>query len=717
MSNNDNKELQTELEITGGIVTFAIIVIGFITLITICAHLEKKKKLQKTIRRQQTVFTTSATASTVTTTITASSTNSIETTTSIPQYFQDINVQETLGGLLFFLITISITAFIIYNRNKAYRYKLVKHDLDKENEDIARAVRSISHHNRGSTTRTNLTFDRIVIGATHTIEVGIIQKNLLQERDYMINQEISYPKEYIIDEGHQGLEIKLLDKDYELPLGALIKKDTDQEIKEGTNFQKIEELIKKKKTQEPKSILIQNKAEIYILKEWKEAFLNKKLEPRRYPKLLELADKLDHLGETRTRKIQKEAEIYPGYTVIRQQENQDTILNGLENLILEFDGTIVKYIEWRDTVERAFTIKGITTLMIFGRYQGNPDDGYICVGKDHDGTGDAANHSQAEFVVNFNRQVFAIIATKLKGTALSNIKLMQKEQIVDRTNYPASLNQTYTTNLWHGTATRSAYKNGLTVEATTALAQQLYKFKFIPNWNNKNSYDKYMNKFEELKTLANYQYAANFKSQPYTDYKMRLPPEMKERLTFQAGLGNVQTETQFWQQTSAIFHSLRQNKVDIGKAQIDLKINRFLKKEKPTTKSIKINNVNTNKPSRTLKNNTKSQVPCDNTNKSEAFGQSGINITSSHPLERLEVPPLTRKNRPATGAQRDHKNHKPNHNQLHATGDHTVGRLLQVQGAQYVSKNNTTPTTGESRDKPKYGNQNELVAIRQTHGT
>ncbi|KAF0558437.1 hypothetical protein F8M41_009328 [Gigaspora margarita] len=87
----------------------------------------------------------SVTASTVTTTITASNTNSIETTTTnIAQYFQDINVQETLGGLLFFLITILITACIIYNRNKAYRNKLVKHDLDKENEDIAKAVRNIS---------------------------------------------------------------------------------------------------------------------------------------------------------------------------------------------------------------------------------------------------------------------------------------------------------------------------------------------------------------------------------------------------------------------------------------------------------------------------------------------------------------------------------------------------------------------------------------------
>ncbi|CAG8747327.1 11154_t:CDS:2 [Gigaspora rosea] len=172
---------------------------------------------------------------------------------------------------------------------------------------------------------------------------------------------------------------------------------------------------------------------------------------------------------------------------------------------------------------------------------------------------------------------------------------------------------------------------------------------------------------------------------------MRLPPEIKERLTFQEGLGNVQTETQFWQQASAIFHSLQQNK-----------------------------------PSRTLKNNTESQVPRDNTNQLKAFGQSGTKITSSHPLERLEVLPLTRKNRSATGAQRDHKNHEPNNNQSPIIGhdqDTTtrdlkgVGHLSQVQGAQCVSKNNTTTTTGESCDNSKQNeNQKELVTIRQTHG-
>ncbi|CAG8754796.1 21855_t:CDS:1, partial [Gigaspora rosea] len=109
-----------------------------------------------------------------------------------------------------------------------------------------------------------------------------------------------------------------------------------------------------------------------------------------------------------------------------------------------------------------------------------------------------------------------------------------------------------------------------------------------------------------------------------------------------------------------------------------------------------------------------------------AFGQSSTKITSSHPLERLEVPPLTRKNKPAKGAQRDHKNHEPNHNQSPVIGhdqDTTtcdlkgVGCLSQVQGAQRVSKNNTTTTTGESRDNSKQNeNQKELVSIRQTHG-
>ncbi|KAF0488297.1 hypothetical protein F8M41_022323 [Gigaspora margarita] len=68
---------------------------------------------------------------------------------------------------------------------------------------------------------------------------------------------------------------------------------------------------------------------------------------------------------------------------------------------------------------------------------------------------------------------------------------------------------------------------------------------------------------------------------------------MKERLTFQSGLGAITTEADFWQQTSAIFHSIRQNKVDSGKAQTDLRINRFQKKETSTKKFKRINNVDT----------------------------------------------------------------------------------------------------------------------------
>ncbi|KAF0435867.1 hypothetical protein F8M41_004754 [Gigaspora margarita] len=272
-------------------------------------------------------------------------------------------------------------------------------------------------------------------------------------------------------------------------------------------------------------------------------------------------------------------------------------LIGLENAIPEFDGTIAKYKEWRDTVERAFLIKGITTLMIFGRYWGNTDTGYTRVDKTHDGSADAANHQVAEFVVNFNRQVFAIIATKLKGTALS----------------------CYKTNEARANSRRSGFKNGIVADPANSPAadivqvgfreifdeqfiteavqktyqQQFLKYKFMPNWNDENSYDKYRQKFEELRVLANYQYAANFKSGPYTDYKLRLPPEMKERLTFQSGLGAITTEADFWQQTSAIFHSIRQNKVDSGKAQTDLRINRFQKKETSTKKFKRISNVDT----------------------------------------------------------------------------------------------------------------------------
>ncbi|KAF0506051.1 hypothetical protein F8M41_019223 [Gigaspora margarita] len=277
----------------------------------------------------------------------------------------------------------------------------------------------------------------------------------------------------------------------------------------------------------------------------------------------------------------------------------------LENAIPEFDGTIAKYKEWRDTVERAFLIKGITTLMIFGRYWGNTDNRYTRVAKDHDGTGDAANHQVAEFVVNFNRQVFAIIATKLKGTALSCYKTNEarancwwKSNINNDgptiallkviKNYPVALNFNYTATGWHATLQRSGLKNGIVADPAISAAadivqvefreifdeqfiteavqetyqQQFLKYKFMPNWNDENSYDK-------------------------------LPPEIKERLTFQSGLGAITTEADFWQQTSAIFHSIRQNKVDSGKAQTDLRINRFQKKETSTKKFKRINNVDT----------------------------------------------------------------------------------------------------------------------------
>ncbi|CAG8747328.1 11155_t:CDS:2 [Gigaspora rosea] len=122
-------------------------------------------------------------------------------------------------------------------------------------------------------------------------------------------------------------------------------------------------------------------------------------------------------------------------------------LTGLENLIPEYDGTIVKYIEWRDTVERAFTIKGLTTLMIFGRYSKNPDDRYVCVEKRHDGTGDAANYSQAEVVVNLNQQ----------EQHCQNIKQVQKERTV---------------------AKASAFKNGLSIAVNAAPTATIVQISF-----------------------------------------------------------------------------------------------------------------------------------------------------------------------------------------------------------------------------------------------
>ncbi|CAG8697891.1 24418_t:CDS:1, partial [Gigaspora rosea] len=45
--------------------------------------------------------------------------------------------------------------------------------------------------------------------------------------------------------------------------------------------------------------------------------------------------------------------------------------------------------------------------------------------------------------------------------------------------------------------------------------QQFLIFRFLPNWNDESSYDKYKNKFYVLKILANYHNATNFKSEPY----------------------------------------------------------------------------------------------------------------------------------------------------------------------------------------------------------
>ncbi|KAF0528720.1 hypothetical protein F8M41_013021 [Gigaspora margarita] len=449
-----------------------------------------------------------------------------------------------------------------------------------------------------------------------------------KEKSYLLKEED------ITNNGYQGLVTKLLDENFELLLGSLIK-ETNQEVIKGKTEKKI--------TKQNPQAIIQGKAEIYILQEWKQAFLNKKLEPRKYPRLLKLvvkhketqefinqvskeADlkpekktiskrvteieyKIANLGTTRTRRVQRQVEAFPEFNVLRvieeeyrleitreelatvllycklaKQEKLDKFLrfirksryqvqcwisitsSGLENYIPEYDGTIAKYKEWRDKVEEAFNIKGISKLMIFGRYSGNFDDGYTHRAKNHDGSADDATHPVTEFVVNFNRQVFAVIATKLK----------------DPTGYSVSLNQLYDATGWHATAIRSAFKNGFAVDATTVLPatvvqvgfreildeqfitevvqetyqQQFLRYKFIPNWNDENSYDKYRQKFEELRVLANYQYATVFKSGPYTDYKLRLPPEIKERLTFQSGLGAITTEADFWQQTATIFHSI-----------------------------------------------------------------------------------------------------------------------------------------------------------------
>ncbi|KAF0441117.1 hypothetical protein F8M41_003943 [Gigaspora margarita] len=110
-------------------------------------------------------------------------------------------------------------------------------------------------------------------------------------------------KEFIIKGNYQGLATKLLNKNFELPLGSLIKETNQEVIKEESkkNLKPVK--------QNPQTV-IQEKAEIYILKEWKQAFLEKKLEPRRYPRLLELAVKHNELQEF-INQVSKKANLKP----------------------------------------------------------------------------------------------------------------------------------------------------------------------------------------------------------------------------------------------------------------------------------------------------------------------------------------------------------------------------------------------------------------------
>ncbi|KAF0528708.1 hypothetical protein F8M41_013009 [Gigaspora margarita] len=119
----------------------------------------------------------------------------------------------------------------------------------------------------------------------------------------MTTKKISYllKEEDITNNRYQGLVTKLLDENFELLLGSLIKETNQKVIKE-----KPEKKIIK---QNPQAI-IQGKAEIYILQEWKQAFLNKKLEPRKYPRLLELAVKHQEPQEF-INQVSKEADLKP----------------------------------------------------------------------------------------------------------------------------------------------------------------------------------------------------------------------------------------------------------------------------------------------------------------------------------------------------------------------------------------------------------------------
>ncbi|KAF0548950.1 hypothetical protein F8M41_025572 [Gigaspora margarita] len=177
----------------------------------------------------------------------------------------------------------------------------------------------------------------------------------------MTTKKTSYllKEEDITDNGYQGLVTKLLDENFELPLGLLIK-ETNQEV--------IKEKPERKITKQNPQAIIQGKAEIYILQEWKQAFLNKKLEPRKsglktrsiYQKYMSIEDlgnelyiqvfqqffienpepltylqkrtiskrvteieyKINNIGATRTRKVQKQVEAFQGFNVIRVVEEE-----------------------------------------------------------------------------------------------------------------------------------------------------------------------------------------------------------------------------------------------------------------------------------------------------------------------------------------------------------------------------------------------------------
>ncbi|KAF0558616.1 hypothetical protein F8M41_008536 [Gigaspora margarita] len=378
----------------------------------------------------------------------------------------------------------------------------------------------------------------------------------------MTTKETSYllKEEYIIDNRYQELATKLLNENFKLLLESIIKETNQEVIKE-----KKEKNLKLTK-QNPQSI-IQEKAEIYILKE--------------------------------------------------------------------------------DIIEEAFNIKGISKLIKFGRYSGNSDDVYTYQTKAHNGTGDDPAQFVAEFVVNFNKQVFAF-----KGDIHDQADIIQT--LKDQTSFPVLLNQAYDATRWHAIAIVSAFKNGFATDIVTALAatviqvgfrelfneqfiteavqetyqQQFLKYKFMPNWNDKNSYDKYHQKFEELRVLANYQYAAVFKLGPYTDYKLRLLPEMKERLTFQSGLGAITTEADFWQQTATIFYSIRQNKVTLEKAQ----------QETLTKKFKKINNIDTNR------RNDKRNDNCFNCNQPGHYTRNCPLQRKKESFNRIETQRITKEN-------------------------------------------------------------------------